>query len=1708
MKNRYYFSLSLFLVICFFITIGRTDAQPWMSNLTPEQSKNFYNIQRAANQYWQGKNTKQKGNGWKPWKRWEWFWEQRTAPTGQFPQPGLIYKEIRKQKVNGKKSIDKTQTIGEWLPLGPTTSPGGYNGLGRINCVRQHPTVSTTLYAGAASGGLWVSTNSGTLWTTYTDELASIGITDLVFDPTNPSIMYLATGDGDAWDTRSVGVLKSTNGGATWNTTGLNWTQAEGRVISRLIAHPTDGNIYWAAGSNGIYKTTNAGATWTQTLTNVEIKDMEIQPGTPTVLYAAGTSFYKSTDGGSTWTQITSGFPSFGVQRVALAVTAANTSFVYALVSNTNSAFLGLYRSTDSGENWTTMSTTPNILGWNQDGSGTDGQGWYDLCLAANPLSENEIYAGGINIWKSTNGGAEWFPVSSWTSNVHADQHDLWFVPNSSLLYAGNDGGVYKTTNTGTNWIWIGATMQITQFYKLGCSATNQNLVIGGSQDNGTKLRNGANWSDVIGGDGMECLIDYSNSNYMFGELYYGQIRKSTNGGLSFYDMTLPSEFNDNLGAWVTPFVQHPTDPQTLYVGYRNIWKTTDRGSSWTQISNFTSSNMRLIQIAPSNPDVIYICNNSNVFYRSDNGGTSWSQIALPTNNSLTYVAVHQSNPLTIWASFSGYTAGVKVFYSSDGGVNWTNISGSLPNVPVNCIVYQNNYYNRVYAGTDIGVYYKDNTTTDWVLFSDNLPNVPIDELEIHYASSKLRAATYGRGLWEAEIPLSPIITGAVPVNICPGQQISVPFTILTTFNSGNIFTAQLSDANGNFASPTVIGFLASTTAGTITAYIPSLTPSGRGYRIRVVSSSPVVTGMDNSANIIIAPLSTDELSVLTYFAGDELNVAYSALCPFNSGNVFTAQLSNADGDFSSPATIGSIESNVTGSIQCTIPEDAAQGFAYRIRVNSSSPSLTGLDNNQNISICGMFTEEHFDLPTMPSCIQNISVNLTGPWDIVSSGTYPTCMPHSAGYMATYNSFNYSSNTSGAMILPPFAVEDDNDYSFSFWMYRDNGYSSYADKVEIFINNAYDIDGATLIGTVYRSTSLSPAVTSNGWYQYIFPIDSDLLSERNFIIVKGTSQYGNNIYIDDLEIMLIPVITLDNPSVNNLCGGSTVDLSYQVSSQFEEGNQFILQLSNALGEFNLPINLASIESTTSGIISAEIPVITNGSHYRLRLVSTNPPATSNKTDDYNLITPIVYHSLTENSYGETTGVYSEISGVLLGNGDDETYNIAMPFDFIYDGQVIQSGSYISACTNGWLSLVETDNTSWSLSITSLPKVIAWAAEDLLLTRTGSNIQYNISGTEPERILTVQWKYAGYYGSNTENLNAQIILHEGSNRIEILYGTVTNLASGTNVGVIGFTGASQSNNYINIQPGAISTFYNGNLNPNTTRLLNSSNAQYIVPNKIYYVEQIIEMPEGVLYSPENGAAGVELPIELLWQDVCADSYELQIATDEQFSSIVLSREINGSNTTEITESDGLLGNTQYYWRVRAIKNEIISDWYAPFNFTTLIGAGLQTIPLKQGWNLISSYVNPESLLITDIFSPMLQQKKLLMIKNELGLIFCPAFQYYAFADWDVTKSFWLYSMNQNSVTFTGSIIQPNTPIYLNAGWNYVPYYPQTAMYPQTALASILSYVLVVANYNNERYYPLSGVNTLEYNTEYQGMMLPGRGYIIYVTIPATLIYPSN
>jgi PKD repeat protein/photosystem II stability/assembly factor-like uncharacterized protein len=791
--------------------VNDTANYPYWISMMQDESVNFFKVQSAFNTYWQNRQIK-KGCGWKPFKRWEYTMKSRIYPNGD-RQPADATYNAYKDYLKSNRS-----TNGNWTSLGPSLipdpGPAGYEGLGRINTVGWHPTNPDIFYIGAPSGGLWQTSDGGVTWVSHTDSLPSLGVSSIIVDRTDPNTLFIGTGDRDAGDAAGMGVFKSTNNGISWTA----WNTGMGnKVVGRMLQHPTNAQILLAATNGGVYRSTNAGANWTLSFAG-NFQGIEFKPDDPNIVYGvASGNFYRSTDDGVTFSMITNGLP--GGQRAAIAVSPAAPNTVYVLISGNDSGFKGFYRSTDAGVSFVTRATTPNILDWSCGGTDSGGQGWYDLAVTASPVNADYVFTGGVDIWRSTNGGAAWAIRAHWWGDcnmqaVHADCHFLGYSP-AGVLFATVDGGVYSSNDNGVTWTDHTEGMTIGQIYRLGQGQVIKDQVINGFQDNGTYTYLGDHWEATGGGDGMECIVDYQNPAYTYYSVYYGSIYRRYNNsnerqiaGEGVYGIT-------ESGDWVTPYILHVTDPETMFIGYKNIWRCNNIHSNnpvWTVISDNlggnNGSNLSVLEQSPANTNILYAARSDHKFFRTDNCNDAapvWVDLtsSLPVGGyTVTDLAAHPTDPNTIYMTVSN-----KVFKSTNKGISWTNITGGLPSVNMNTIAYYKNAPEGLYVGTDAGVYYKDQSLSGWVSFSKGLPvNSKITELEIYYnadtvAHEAIRASTYGRGLWGSDMyHANPVADFAADQTVAPifcpisftDLSAGVPTQWKWTFTGGNPSTSTV----------------------------------------------------------------------------------------------------------------------------------------------------------------------------------------------------------------------------------------------------------------------------------------------------------------------------------------------------------------------------------------------------------------------------------------------------------------------------------------------------------------------------------------------------------------------------------------------------------------------------------------------------------------------------------------------------------------------------------------------------------------------------------------------------------------------------------------------------------------------------------------------------------------------------------------------------
>jgi hypothetical protein len=773
------------LLLLFFLIIGITvNAQigsdaPWMESLENERitSPTLEQVSSSFDTYWEHRDKDKKGSGYKPYKRWENFWSTQLDENGHLMTREAIWQAWEQKQAMRQNTTQRSATLAtsNWTSIGPyahDNSSSWSPGQGRVNYVTVDPNDSNTYYVGAPAGGIWKSTDAGASWTPLSDNLPQIGVSGIAVDPNNSSIIYIATGDDDSWDSYSLGVLKSTDGGTTWNTTGLSFSNSSTRS-NDIFINSNDSNMLWVATNNGVYKTTDAGATWTNKLSG-NVKDLKVKPNDYSTLYAVkNNAFYKSTDFGETFTAVTTAGMPASTRRMAIAVTPANANVVYLLNAYNNGtqsyAFEGVYKSTDSGANFAKTLQTTDIF----DGSG---QAYYDMAITVSNTNENTLFVGVLNIWKSTNGGDAFAAINDWSTPsgaayTHADIHFLRYY--NGVLFAGTDGGVYRSTDDGASFTDLTVNgLAIGQFYRVSVSKNSSNNVVGGLQDNGGFGYSGNSWYNYHGADGMDCAVDPTNDNTYYGFTQNGGgLQVSHNAGVT--GSNLASKPTGATGNWITPLVVN--NQGTVYAGYDKLYKLDGTTFVATSGADF-GGNIKNIEIDPQNSLTIFVSNGTSI-YKSTNGGVTFTNLH-SFSAIISSIEVNNMNSNIIYVSTNG--ASGKIHKSTDGGTTWTDITYNLPNDSKNVIRHQNHHSdNPLYVGTSLGVFYMDDLSGNtWQVFDTNLPNVSVRDLEINIYDHKITAATYGRGVWQSPI------SSQVPTDEIEALQVSEPVNVISCNNA------------------------------------------------------------------------------------------------------------------------------------------------------------------------------------------------------------------------------------------------------------------------------------------------------------------------------------------------------------------------------------------------------------------------------------------------------------------------------------------------------------------------------------------------------------------------------------------------------------------------------------------------------------------------------------------------------------------------------------------------------------------------------------------------------------------------------------------------------------------------------------------------------------------------------------------------------------
>jgi photosystem II stability/assembly factor-like uncharacterized protein len=707
-----------------------------------------------------------------------------TIPTGVFMRATAQAQQVAALT----KQKDPALARASWHLKGPT------NVGGRILDVVVDPLRRDSVYVATASGGVWHSTDGGARFKSVWPDAMTQSIGALAISRTG--VLWAGTGEagpgGGSITYGGSGVYRSTDGGKHWTSMGLKGSERIGRVVidprnEKTLWVAANGPLYSPGGERGLYKTTDGGRSWKRVLTadtaTAGAVDVALDPRKPDTVYTTtwdrirypdrrvytglGSGAFKSTDGGKTWARIggPSLLPNPELGRLGIAVAPSNPDRVYILASTEAGLTAGLYRSDDAGATFTPGVDVPLVTGGFV-------YAWWFGRVYVDPKDPDHVFATGVNMSESTDGGVSFGS----SSGLHADQHAMAWDPKvAKRVYVGNDGGFYRSDDNGTSFKH-GEYMPWNQPFSVDVSTQDPRKIVVGLQDNGGNRNykggddpSSDGYNDITGGDGTEMAIDPRNEKIVYGCSQYGVCGVSTNGGSN-----MQSFENDIIGTrkgWLTPIEFDPNEPHAVYTGSEIVHRSADDGKTWTPISlDLTDGPGRetnplfrnygtITTIASAYADfgTVYAgTDDGHVAYTHDSGAT-WTRATGLPNDWVTSVAIDRRSPAKVaFASFSGFRSGKQkslVYRTTDGGKSWKDISGNLPQAPVNDVVPVG---DDLLVATDVGVFLSRQVSTglgrQWLKVGTGLPNAPITELRWHAPSSTLFAANFGRGAFSVKL--------------------------------------------------------------------------------------------------------------------------------------------------------------------------------------------------------------------------------------------------------------------------------------------------------------------------------------------------------------------------------------------------------------------------------------------------------------------------------------------------------------------------------------------------------------------------------------------------------------------------------------------------------------------------------------------------------------------------------------------------------------------------------------------------------------------------------------------------------------------------------------------------------------------------------------------------------------------------------------------
>lgn len=718
-----------------------------------------------------------KGTGYLPYLRERWMYDLRKDCFGNVngTRRWEVFEKIRGSAMNRGGPVPAA----DWHSLGPNKMEGMG---GRMISHAFEPGNSQVIWAGSASGGLWLSENGGESWQPMTDQIPSTGVGAVAVNPLNPNSLLIGTGEGYAIGVAirpGLGVFKSTDRGLTWLPSDFDFLQSAGVSAFKIVWSHTDTNTVWLAATNGIWKSSDAGLSWvlkkgdgTNHATAV-CDDLVQHPTDPNVLFAAieSNGIWKSTDGGENWLKLSGGLPTSDIDFISLDICKNQPEVLYTSMSSSQSTgwqLRGLYRTNDSGENWIKIQNAPNAMCLPNPPAGASCQGWYDNIIAVSPTNPEMVWLGGASLWRSANGGLNWTQHDYYACpncplpqncRTYVDQHDFAFDPSDSqVLYVFNDGGISKSIDGGDCWQPKNEGLATAQLYAIASGRSDPGTIIAGTQDHGlqgVKLSENTDlaWDRWGFLDGSDVEVNAVNANMLFGGWVNGTYWRSSGGVHSLAtQITTGINLSENNGFFFANLRQRPGSPLTLLgATQQRLYKTTNGGNLWIPVQAMDEP--KVFEFDKADPDFAYCAawsfNGSRSFWRSQNSGETWTE--LPQNPGWRVTDI-KSSPLQaglLYVSRNSNLPNIAHIYKSENhGDTWIPIQGDLPDLSVNAIAPHHFVPGVVFIATDLGVFVTCNDGETWTEYNENLPVSFVLDIEFNPVDTTLRIGTLGRGAW------------------------------------------------------------------------------------------------------------------------------------------------------------------------------------------------------------------------------------------------------------------------------------------------------------------------------------------------------------------------------------------------------------------------------------------------------------------------------------------------------------------------------------------------------------------------------------------------------------------------------------------------------------------------------------------------------------------------------------------------------------------------------------------------------------------------------------------------------------------------------------------------------------------------------------------------------------------------------------------------